>query len=355
MARCVNSDFEEGNRMESSATNQQTPPQGKTMATAQQSYLRTELLRRHNRLETALRSPAADESLSSLLGEVDAALARMDAGTYGLCKTCHEPVEAERLLANPLLQFCLDDLSLEERRALENDLSLAARIQQTLLPARDFASAGWQIRYHYAPAGLVSGDYCDLFESKGSLLFLLGDVSGKGVAASMLMSHLHATFRSLADADLPLNRMVEAANRIFAESTMAGQFATLVVGRASRDGTIEFVSAGHLPLLHLGGAETRSQAATGVPLGMFANTTFPVFRFSIDAGDSLFVYTDGITEARNADGDEYGVHRVKAAAEGRGKCTPSELISHCLADLHGFTAGVKPTDDLTLLALQRAV
>jgi hypothetical protein len=218
--------------MEASVAREQTVP-GNPMATAQQAYLRTELLRRHERLESALQSPSADASLSSLLRDVDAALARMDAGTYGLCNTCHESIEAERLLSDPLLQFCLDDLTSEERRALESDLSLAARIQQNLLPPRDFSPAGWQTRYHYAPAGLVSGDYCDLFESNGSLLFLLGDVSGKGVAASMLMSHLHATFRSLADADLPLDRMVEAANRIFSESTMAGQFATLVVGRAS--------------------------------------------------------------------------------------------------------------------------
>jgi phosphoserine phosphatase RsbU/P len=345
--------FEEGNRMDSSAAKQQTLP-GTQMATAQQAYLRTELLRRHNRLESALRSPAADVSLSSLLIEVDAALARMDTGTYGLCKSCHEPIEAERMLADPLLEFCLDDLTAAERRALESDLALAARIQQKLLPPRDFSPAGWQIRYHYAPAGLVSGDYCDLFESKGNLLFLLGDVSGKGVAASMLMSHLHATFRSLADADLPLDRMVEAANRIFSESTLAGQFATLVVGRASRDGAVELVSAGHLPLLHLGGIDTRSQGATGVPLGMFTNTIFPMDRFSIEAGDSLLIYTDGLTESRNPTGEEYGLHRVKALATTHRKCPPSELLSHCLSDLDNFTAGTKQTDDLTLLAVQLA-
>jgi sigma-B regulation protein RsbU (phosphoserine phosphatase) len=278
----------------------------------------------------------------------------MDSGTYGLCKTCHEPIEAERLLADPLLQFCLDDLTSEERRALEGDLMLAAQIQQALLPPRDFSPAGWQIRYHYAPAGLVSGDYCDLFESKGRLLFLLGDVSGKGVAASMLMSHLHATFRSLADADLPLDRMVEAANRIFSESTMAGQFATLVVGRASQDGSVEIVSAGHLPLLQLNGTDTRSQGATGVPLGMFTNTSFPVDRFSIEAGDSLLIYTDGLTESHNAAGEEYGLHRVKAIANTHGKCSPPDLISHCLSDLRDFTAGAKQADDLTLLAVQRA-
>jgi sigma-B regulation protein RsbU (phosphoserine phosphatase) len=324
------------------------------MATAQQTYLRSELERRHNRLETAMQSPAADASLSNLLSEVDAALARMDAGSYGLCDTCHDSIEADRLLANPLEQFCLDHLTTKERRALESDLLLAARIQQTLLPSPEFAPSGWDVRFHYAPAQVVSGDYCDVFESKAGLVFLLGDVSGKGIAASMLMSHLHATFRSLADAELPLDKMVGVANRIFAESTMAGQFATLVVGRATRDGAVEIVSAGHLPLLHLCAGGTKSQGATGIPLGMFPSMNFPVFSFSIEAGDSLLIYTDGLTESRNAAGEEYGIHRVRAVADGHGTKPPADLIANCLADLHSFTSGSKQADDLTLLALQRA-
>jgi len=324
------------------------------MASPQQAYLRTELERRYDRLESAIQAPSADPSLSNLLSEVDAALDRMDAGTYGLCEACHDTIEPDRLLANPLEQFCLDHLTTEERRALESDLLLAARIQQTLLPARDFAPKGWHMRYHYAPARVVSGDYCDVFESKSGLVFLLGDVSGKGIAASMLMSHLHATFRSLADTELPLDRMVGVANRIFAESTMAGQFATLVVGRATHDGAVDLVSAGHLPLLHLCAGETKSQGATGVPLGMFPNTNFPVFSFSVQAGDSLLVYTDGLTESRNGKDEEYGMHRVKALADKHRNKTPGELISNCLADLHDFTSGAKPADDLTLLALQRA-
>jgi phosphoserine phosphatase RsbU/P len=331
------------------------------MASTQQAYLRAELERRYDRLESAIQAAAteaqtapADPSLSNLLSEVDAALDRMEAGTYGLCETCHDTIEADRLLANPLEQFCLDHLTTEERRALESDLLLAAQIQQKLLPSRNFAPNGWHMRYHYAPARVVSGDYCDVFESNSGLVFLLGDVSGKGIAASMLMSHLHATFRSLADAELPLDRMVGVANRIFAESTMAGQFATLVVGRATRDGAVDLVSAGHLPLLHLCAGETKSQGATGVPLGMFPNTNFPVFSFSVQAGESLLVYTDGLTESRNGNDEEYGMHRVKALADKHGNRTPGELISNCLADLHSFTAGAKPTDDLTLLALQRA-
>jgi len=187
---------------------------------------------------------SADASLSDLLSEVDAALGRIDEGSYGICETCHESVEKERLLNDPLVRFCLDHLTRKEQLALQSDLELAARIQQGLLPPPELSAAGWHVRYHYEPAGPVSGDYCDVLESDGGLLFLFGDVSGKGVAASMLMSHLHATFRSLARANLPLQRMVEAANRIFSESTLAGQFATLVVGRATEDGSVEFVSAG---------------------------------------------------------------------------------------------------------------
>ena len=323
------------------------------MATAEQTYFRSQLEQRRDRLLSALHS-SADASLSHLLSEVDAALSRMDESTYGICETCHDPVEKERLLNDPLVRFCLDHLTREEQRALESDLELAARIQKGLLPPPELSAAGWQVRYHYEPAGPVSGDYCDVLESDGGLLFLFGDVSGKGVAASMLMSHLHATFRSLARANLPLQRMVEAANRIFSESTLAGQFATLVVGRATDDGSVEFVSAGHLPVLHLGCNGAKSEGATGVPLGMFTNRHFPVHQLSLSSGEALLLYTDGFTEACNAVSEEYGVNRIKETAQRHYAATPDRLIAGCLSDLQNFTAGTKRTDDLSLLVLRRA-
>jgi sigma-B regulation protein RsbU (phosphoserine phosphatase) len=324
------------------------------MTTAEQSYLRTELEQRRERLHEALHSPAADTSLSQLLTAVDTALSRIDQGTFGLCETCHDTIEAERLLADPLVRFCLDHLTTAEQRALESDLALAARIQRALLPKPGLAPAGWDTRYHYQPAGMVSGDYCDLFETDGGLLFMLGDVSGKGVAASMLMSHLHATFRSLAEAGLRLDRMVEDANRIFCESTLAGQFATLVVGRAAHDGSVEFVSAGHLPVLHIHGDGATPNDSTGVPLGMFCDTRFPVHRLALAHGDTLFLYTDGLTEARNRAGAEYGLHRVRTLAARHAGIAPAGLISGCLQDLLSFQEGLKQTDDLTLLAVRRA-
>ncbi len=323
------------------------------MATSELSYFKTELEHRRQHLLSATNTNEADANLRQLLSSVDEALSRLEHGTFGICDECHESIEADRLLCDPLLRFCIDHLSQAEQRALEADLTLAAKIQRGLLPRTDWGVDGWQARYHYQPAGLVSGDYCDLIEEDGGFLFLLGDVSGKGVAASMLMSHLHATFRSLAGQRLPLQKLVEHANRLFCDSTMAGQFATLAVGRAMPDGKVEYVSAGHLPLLHISTYGVSSRDATGVPLGMFCTTNFPVCELRVAPGDSLFLYTDGLTEIFNSAGDEYGMHRAKSLAAKHSAVSPDDMLSACLAEIGIFSQGVKRTDDLTLLVLRR--
>src|SRR5258707_12118523 len=99
----------------------------------------------------------------------------------------------ERTNANPLLDFCLDDLTHKERDTLESELNLAACLQQALLPSHYSSDPGWQICYHYAPPGLLSGDYCDFFESNSGLFFLLGDGSWQCLAVSTLNLHIHAT------------------------------------------------------------------------------------------------------------------------------------------------------------------
>src|SRR5215831_6462680 len=336
--------------MESSGAKQQAA----SMDTATQSYFHTELQRRRASLQAACVSNVSDASLQQLLHSVDTALERLNGGTFGICEVCHDPIEADRLLCNPLLQFCLDHLSTEEQRALERDLVLAANIQRGLLPREDWSAGNWKARYHYAPASQVSGDYFDLIDGEDSFLFLLGDVSGKGVAASMLMSHLHATFRSLANQNLPLDKLVGQANRLFCESTTAGQYATLVVGRAWHDGKIEYASAGHLPLLHVAEGGISSRQATGVPLGMFCTTEFPVCNLQLAPGDSLFLYTDGLTEIFNAKGDEYGLRRVESLVARHACTSPEKMLSACLEEIRTFSAGVKHTDDLTLLVMRHA-
>lgn len=323
------------------------------MPTTELTYLRNELKVRRERLLQATGVEAPDSSLRQLLVSVDAALSRLDKGTFGICEQCHETIEAERLLCDPLVRFCLDHLSQEEQRALENDLVLAANIQRALLPRPDWSIDGWRALYHYQPANVVSGDYCDLIQSNGGFLFLLGDVAGKGVAASMLMSHLHATFRTLAEQHFPLPLLMEHANRLFCESTTAGQFATMIVGCASPDGKVEYVSAGHLPLFHVSPAGVRAREATGVPLGMFCATQFPVCEVNLAPGDKLLLYTDGLTEMSNAAGDEYGLARVQALARRHAAAEPHALVAACLEEIRSFSANAKQADDLTLMVLHR--
>ena len=142
---------------------------------------RDELLDRHQKLETAAVMLGRTDEVIRLLNEVDAALGRLNAGTFGVCETCHDPIEPDRLQIDPLTQFCLDHLTPSEQRALEHDLELASHIQRELLPKPDVRFDGWEVAYHYQPAGPVSGDYCDVISASPELLyFLVGDVGRQG-------------------------------------------------------------------------------------------------------------------------------------------------------------------------------
>lgn len=323
------------------------------MATVEIAFLHSQLEDRKRRLQAAIAGGPQDSELSQLLREVDSALERMDKGTYGLCNTCHEPVERDRLLADPLVTYCLDHLSDDERVALQRDLELASQVQRRLLPEAGAHINGWATSYHYAPLGPVSGDYCDLIRANGHLFFVLGDVSGKGVAASMLMTQLHALFRGLVSLGVPLGQMIAQANRVFCESTLAGQYATLICGQAGPDGEVEIHNAGHWPAVVIGRGGVLRIESTGLPLGMFHNTEFSATRVKLERGDTLFIYTDGLCEARNPAGNEYSVERILQLTRQHAARQPAEMIGACLSDLNAFTAEAPRLDDLTLLALQR--
>jgi sigma-B regulation protein RsbU (phosphoserine phosphatase) len=324
------------------------------MATAIEPVLRNQLVDRREKLHAAANGFHRPAELTRLLHEVDDALHRMDIGVYGLCEVCHDSVETERLIADPLTRFCIDHLTAKEQRALEEDLELAAQIQAGLLPATYKSIDGWEVAYHYQPAGAVSGDYCDLINGNdSSWMFVVGDVSGKGVAASMLMAHLQAMFRTLISINLPLEEMVERASRVFCESTLPTQYATLVCGRVGTDGAVEVCNAGHPPPLLVQNGSVRALAATGLPVGVFCSESFSVSKFQMNAGDSLFLYTDGFSELANGSGSEFGIERLSRLMEGNGKLAPRALIDLSIRELHAFSGGRAPTDDLTLMAIRR--
>jgi phosphoserine phosphatase RsbU/P len=334
--------------------------EAKEMSAVSDPYIREQLEKRRKELNAVLASPAAAApaaSLLALLGEVDSALHRMDDGTYGICTECHDSVEKDRLLADPLVRLCLDHLTSDEQRALERDLELASRVQRGLLPRTDLRHGDWLVHYQYKPAGMVSGDYCDLIPpaaADGELVFLLGDVAGKGVAASLLMTHLHAMFRSLAGVGLALDKLLEMANSVFCQSTIAGQYATLICGRAGQRGEIEIGSAGHLAALLIAKDGVRQVCSTGVPLGMFSKSRYMIQRVRMERGDSLLLYTDGISEAVNASGVEYGAARLSSIAGERHGWVPQELAAACMKDVQGYSSGRKQADDQTLMVVHRA-
>jgi sigma-B regulation protein RsbU (phosphoserine phosphatase) len=239
-----------------------------------------------------------------------------------------------------------------ERAALQRDLDLASQVQRNLLPQKGLRVGGWETSYHFEPVGPVSGDYCDLIPSDGQLLFLLGDVSGKGVAASMLMAQLHAMFRSLTQVSLPLGQIVTHVNRFFCESALAGQYATLICGLAKPTGEVEIHNAGHCPAIVVGRNGVSRIESTGMPLGMFLETEFSATCVQLETGDTLFLYTDGLSEAAS-ESDEYGVDRVMTLVHQQAARQPTELIAACLDDMRAFTKGGPSFDDMTVMAVRR--
>jgi len=325
------------------------------MATAESPYLQTvreQLLARRERLESVLeRNPS--EQFTELLTQVDQALERVDHGTLGVCVVCHGAVEEDRILRDPLVSVCLDCLSPTQQRALEYDLELAARIQNGSLPAADLSIPGWEIAYHYQPAGLVGGDYCDVLEDgKGGVYFIIADVAGKGVAAAMLTANLRAMFRALMPLGLRMEKMLAQANRLFCESKLPMQYATLIVGHSSAEGETELVNAGHLPGLLLRQGSMELFESNDLPLGMFCDQQFTASRTRLSPGDAVVLFTDGICEAQNTNGDEYGLPTLRALFEQYGLCCPQRLVDICREHVAQFRGGAARTDDETLLVVQ---
>jgi sigma-B regulation protein RsbU (phosphoserine phosphatase) len=328
-----------------------TSPQGKV----DQARAREQLIDRRSRLHSAM-STQGTADLQHLLSHVDAALERLDNGSFGLCETCHDPVEQDRIAADPTVRVCLECLSDEQRAALEHDLELATHIQRALLPARRLRTGGWEFHVHFEPAGPVSGDFFDLvrpWPDREDIFFVVGDVSGKGVSAALLGSHLQAIFRSLAVLDLPVSEAMTRANHLFSQSTMANSYATLVFGRARSSGRIELANAGHVPPMVVRRNGVSELAATGVPLGMFTESRFDEQRIVLEPEDRMLLFTDGLTEAYNEREQEYGFDAVRIQAADSWGCSAEETVQASVRDLERFRSGTPRHDDLTVVAARR--
>jgi len=271
------------------------------------------------------------------------------------CEVCNGELDEELLRVGPLKKVCLECLSEDERTALEHDLDVAAQIQARLLPERNFSFGRWQIHYHYEPLGIVSGDHIDLIRpgrTGKDLHFLFGDVAGKGVAASILMANLQALFRSLVSQEMALVEIMERANSLFFDSTAANSYATLVAGRLDGEGRLEFSNAGHNPPFLFRDACVSSLAAKALPFGLKADTHYETETLALEPQDFVFLYTDGVSEANDETGEEYGSDRVERSLNSLRGQAASDVVRSALEHLHAFQAGSPAVDDVSAMAVR---
>jgi len=272
----------------------------------------------------------------------------VEAMRRGACDFIQKPWENQRLIAAIRKQV-------DSGRRRKSELEIAAAVQQKLFPVDSPRLATLECGARCLAAREVGGDYYDFLPAGDNReVFLLGDVSGKGVPAALLMANLQAAFRSqAAQALCAPAALLESINRQFFQSTAAERFATLFYGLYDdRTRRLRYVNCAHNPplLLRRTGALERLHA-TALMLGAFPQWSCAVAEIALEAGDSLVIYSDGVTEAASASGDEFGEERLERMVRSRQGQPASQVVSGILDAVAGFSSGPRG-DDVTVMALR---
>lgn len=243
-------------------------------------------------------------------------ISRIDAGAFGTCTECLGEVETERLELDFTTCVCLDCYSDSQKRLLERDLELAAKVQRQLLPYYVPALPGVQIAAHTEPAQVVGGDYFDFFSyPDGSQGIVIADVMGKGLSASMLVSNLQASLRILGPEYTEPHSLAKRLNELFRHNVKLISFISLFLVRIDeKNGILHYCNAGHNPAARW---EAASQTIhwlkpTGPAIGLTSSASFKLKEVPFSPGDLLLLYTDGLVEAGDPGENEFGKERVAA-------------------------------------------
>ena len=245
-----------------------------------------------------------------------------------------------------------------ERQRLEQEVRLARQIQVALLPATLPGVPGWELHGGTLPSRGVSGDfYKILFRGDGTTVAVfVADVSGKGVAASLLTASLEALSAFPLEGSDPPERICEQVGKLLHQRTPPEKYATAFLAIVDPGtGRVRFTNAGHNPalLLRAGGASEWLRS-NGVPLGLLPGARYAEGDLTMEAGDTLLVYTDGITEALDPDDEEFGEGRLVEAAQRSRGLGLREMASAIERELDAFTRGVPYHDDRTLVIVRRS-
>jgi phosphoserine phosphatase RsbU/P len=243
--------------------------------------------------------------------------------------------------------------SLEKRR-MEEDMRMAAEIQNGLLPRDAPSLPGWDLAGCNRPCRTVGGDYYDFAVAGGRLLLALGDVSGKGTGAALLMTVLRAAVRAHWS-EPSLVYALARINRTAFQNVPSSKYVTFFLAALDpATGRLDFVNAGHNPpLLVRGDGTVETLSAGGLVLGIFEDVSYAGGRVEMLPGDTLVVYSDGVTETWDPDGEEFGEESLVALAVRNRALGAEELQDSIMREIERFEAGARATDDRTIVVLKR--
>jgi sigma-B regulation protein RsbU (phosphoserine phosphatase) len=233
----------------------------------------------------------------------------------------------------------------EEARRYQQELSIAASMQQRLMQVKIPEVPFARLRGKNLSCKEIGGDFYDAVNTKEGLAVVLADVSGKGVSAALLASTLQGMIYSHLTAGMPLLEVVTAINRYCTDKLMGEKYATVLLARLRRDGELEYVNCGHVPPLLVCAGEVIRPPHGNVPVGLLSDATFDSSSCQMKSGDRFIIVTDGVTEAENAMGDFFEDFRLEAAA------SKSPTLEGIFSAVTEFCAGNPLSDDCTVVEL----
>jgi len=259
-----------------------------------------------------------------------------------------------------LLMFALLILEVADRVVMKRDLQIAKEIQSWLLPANPPAVPGLEIAFTTRPANTVAGDYYDVFARPGegtpnTFLIAIADVAGKSIPAAMLMATFQASLKTLSSTPGQLTELVGRMNRYACSNSQNGRrFTTAFIAEfdpASR--RLTYVNAGHNdPILRRRSGVIERLAMGGLPLGIMEDALYQSGEVTLQAGDWLVAFTDGVIEAENNFHQEYGEQRFLTMLHSGAMLTPAMLLNTIMVDLDRFVGDAPQHDDITCMLLR---
>jgi serine phosphatase RsbU (regulator of sigma subunit) len=241
--------------------------------------------------------------------------------------------------------------SLRAKEALEREVAIAREVQRELLPRGVPLVRGLELAGVCIPAVGVGGDYYDFLPLQDERIGLvIADVSGKGIPAALLMAGLQASVRSLALPGVSPCEVSRRLNEMLHQSTSASRYATLFFALYDpADRSVQYSNAGHFPPIHLGAHGTSYLSQGGLPIGLMPGTLYGEGRREMGVGDLLALYTDGVVETPNADGEEFGSARLVEILERHQGVPLSDLLTRVIDAVARWNGGGPPHDDVTLV------